>query len=161
MVKFKEFLNIILNIKVREQGVLKLIIIIMSIFTLFFLSYLIIKNRNKIRGKYRWLKRKYSRKIFYIRKKYFQQENVIKQALLVIIGNFFYIVILLFFTNSIGILERTDNSFYPIINFEKLNIESNCYDFLWNQISASLIVTTIVSLLSVFSTTYYFSYKYT
>lgn len=159
MVKFKEFLNIILNIKVREHTILRLIIIILCIFALFIVSYLIIKNRNKICGKYRWLKRKYSRKIFYIRKKYFQQENLLKKALLVIIGIFFYIVILLFFTKSIGIIEITDNSFYPIFNFEKLNIEANCYDFLWNQISASLIVTTIVSLLSVFSTTYVYGKK--
>lgn len=159
MEKTKKILNMILNIKNREYIILKLITIILCIIVILIIGYFIIKNRNKIRGKYRWLKRKYSRKIFYIRKKYFQQENLIKQTLLVTIGIFFYIVILLFFTNSIGILERTDNSFYPIINFEKLNIESNCYDFLWNQISASLIVTTIVSLLSVFSTTYVYGKK--
>lgn len=149
----------ILNITVEEHNIFKLITIILFMLTIMSISYLIIKNRSKLRGKYRWLKRKYIRKIFYIRKKYFQQENLFEKILLGIIGMVFYIAVLLFFTNCIGVIEKIDSYPYYVINFNKINIADKCYDFLWNQISASLIVSTIVSLLSVFSTTYVYGKK--
>ncbi len=53
---------------------------------------------------------------------------------------------------------RYENSQWKF-NFSNIDITSHCYEFLWAQISASLIVSTIVSLLSVFSSSYVYGKK--
>lgn len=135
-----------------KLGIYIIIFIILSIF-------LIIKNYKRIYGKYRWLKRKYKRKIFYLRKKYFDIENSLIKFLITLLILICYLTIILVFFKNIGIVEFKNNIFTPIINFEKINIEKNCFDFLWTQISSSLIVSTVVSLLSIFSENYVYGKK--
>ena len=121
---------------------------------------LIIKNYKKIHGKYRWLKRTFTRKINYLRKKYYAQENQLLKVFLFILGLFCYISIIIIFFKSINVIEFKNNSIIPNFDFSQLSINKNdCYGYLWAQISASLIVSTIVSLLSTFSTSYIYGKK--
>jgi hypothetical protein len=132
---------------------------LIKIFIMILIVSFFIKYHKKIYGKYRWLKRKYKRKIFYLRKKYYVIENKMIKRILSLFCFVCYLIIILVFLKYVNIIEFRNKNFIPVFNFEKINIEKDCYEFLWTQISASLIVSTIVSLLSIFSTNYLYGKK--
>lgn len=129
-------------------------------FVIMIVIYLIIKNRKKLCEKYRWLKRKYRRKILYLRKKYYAQENKLIKVIIFLFGLSCYIAIIIIFLKFIDVIELKNNNIIPKFDFSKLNIDNDdCYGYLWAQISASLIVSTIISLLSTFSSSYVYGKK--
>lgn len=116
-----------------------------------------LKIKNFIFGKYRWLKRKWLHKYNYFKLKYFIEIFCIKQIINnILIISFFVIIIFLFF-KSVDVI-KIENSRINF-DFNTLDLKKYHYDFMWSQISSTLIVSTIIGLLGIFSTNYIYGKK--
>ena len=92
-----------------------------------------------------------------LRKKYFVQEYTIKIFLISLLELIFLVCLIVIFLKFIDVIRYENDKW--IFNFNTIDIKNHCYEFLWAQISASLIVSTVISLLSVFSTSYVYGKK--
>lgn len=129
-------------------------------YIIFILIFPCMINFNKIKKYYhktRWRYHEFKRKLLILRKKYFVQEYTIKKVLISILELMFLFCLILIFLKFTDVVKYESNHW--IFDSSTLDIENHCYEFLWAQISASLIVSTIVSLLSVFSTSYVYGKK--
>lgn len=119
------------------------------------------KNYKRVCGKYHYLKRKYSRNYYIFTRKYFTQINDGKRILLFLAEVTALIVLTLFIFEATEIIKYDEEVKRLYMTFSVVNekIKDQSYGYLWAQISASLIVSTVVSLLSVFSETYVYGKK--
>lgn len=136
------------------------VIILVGLCIVWFICYLK-KNYKRLYGKYRYLKRKNSRKYHIFKRKYFTQLNDGKRCLLFVVEVMALMTLLVVVFRATGIIEYNQEERRLFLALSEVNekIEKESYGYLWAQISASLIVSTIVSLLSVFSATYVYGKK--
>ena len=129
------------------------------IFIIFIALLLFIKNKyyQKIKRNYNYYKRKIDSKYSLFKRKHY----IILSYLKKIITSFFIFVsltlvlfVFLYFNNILVIKNKN-----ILFNVEVINIKKTAYEFLWSQISSTLIVSSIISLLSIFDTTYIYGEK--
>ena len=141
--------------------IIKIILYVFLLCLLFFYRKRIIQNVRKIRdslyGKYKWKRRKFFKKYYYFKTKNFAKIFLIKKIALNFILLSAMIIILILFFKSIDILKIESKQIK--ILFKELDLKDKHYDFLWSQISSTLIVSTIIGFLGIFSTSYIYGKK--
>lgn len=107
--------------------------------------------------KIRWLKYKFKKKYNYFKAKNFTNIFFIKKWVSYLIILTFLVMFVLIFFGSIGVFKFENNQ----LNFylTEINLKENHYEFLWSQISSTLIVSTVVGFLGIFSTSYIYGKK--
>lgn len=130
---------------------------VISVFLLILPCMINFNKIKKIYHKLRWKYRDFRRKLWIFQKKYFVQEYSLKKCFISILELIFLICLIFVFLKFIDVIKYKNNQW--ILDFSSLDVEAHIYEFLWSQISASLIVSTIISLLSVFSTSYVYGKK--
>ena len=142
-------------------NLLKILVIVGIAYLLFFKIKIIMAKIKKIKdslfGKYRWLRRKLLKKYNYFKTKNFMKIFVIKKIILKFLIVLFFAMILYLFFLSLNIL-RFENDTYKFV-FSDLDLSKYHYDFLWSQISSTLILSTVIGFLGIFSTSYVYGKK--
>lgn len=127
--------------------------IILFIIILFFLK----KYYKRINNKYRYYKKKVDLKYSLFKRKHYIGIEYLKKIIFIFLFLFLISLLLVLFLyfNNIFVFEKGNIKF----KLESIKIEKYAYDFLWSQISSTLIVSSIISLLSIFDTTYIYGKK--
>lgn len=137
--------------------ILKIVIGAILICLLYLYRKKILNIKNSLCGKYRWKRREFLVKYNYYKKKNFMIISFFKKILFNLSIIIIFVLVLLLFFYSIDILKFENRQIKNC--FTDIDIKEKHYEFLWSQISSTLIVSTIIGFLGIFSTSYIYGKK--
>lgn len=125
----------------------------------FFLVFALVKKYKKFKSKLKWKKKEYIRKFYLFKQLYLVELVKTHRVMCTILGVGILVFLVGAFLYISNIIIWEQNTRPTINNLVKKTLDKYRFDFLWAQISATLIVSTVVSLLSIFSSTYVYGKK--